>query len=98
MNEADTRAELIEPQLKESGWGVIEGARILREYHITAGKIQSGGVRQNVLKADYVLEYRNRKLASVEAKSDETEVAEGVMQAKLYSQKLELKFTYTVNG
>ena len=45
MNEADTRAELIEPQLKQSGWGIIEGSKILREYHITAGKIQTGGSR-----------------------------------------------------
>ncbi len=97
MNEADTRAELIEPQLRASGWGE-NGSRILREFHITAGKIQSGGVRNNALKADYVLEHNNRKLASIEAKSDETEIGEGVMQAKLYSHKLELKYAYAANG
>ncbi|HMQ04612.1 MAG TPA: DEAD/DEAH box helicase family protein [Pyrinomonadaceae bacterium] len=97
MNEADTRAELIEPQLRASGWGE-NGSRILREVDITAGKIQSGGVRNNALKADYILEHNNRKLASVEAKSDETEIGEGVMQAKLYAEKLELKFTYAANG
>lgn len=97
MNEADTRAQLIEPQLRSSGWGE-NGSRILREYHITAGKIQSGGVRNNALKVDYVLEHNNRKLASVEAKSDETEIGEGVMQAKLYSHKLELKYAYAANG
>ena len=43
MNEAETRAELIDPKLKESGWGIVEGSKILREYHITAGKIQTGG-------------------------------------------------------
>ena len=42
MNEAETRAELIDPALKACGWGVVEGSRILREYHITAGKIQFG--------------------------------------------------------
>ncbi|MBI4712566.1 MAG: DEAD/DEAH box helicase family protein [Planctomycetes bacterium] len=42
MNESETRAELIDPKLKASGWGVVEGSRILREYHITAGKIQTG--------------------------------------------------------
>lgn len=97
MNEADTRAELIEPQLRASRWGE-NGSRILREVHITAGKIQSGGVRNNALKADYVLEHNNRKLASIEAKSDETEIGEGVMQAKLYSHKLELKYAYAANG
>lgn len=97
MNEADTRAELIEPRLRASGWGE-NGSRILREFHITQGKIQAGGVRAGALKADYVLEYRNRKLASIEAKSDETEIGEGVMQAKLYAEKLELGFTYAANG
>lgn len=45
MNEAETRAELIDPKLKACGWGVVEGSKILREYNITAGKIQTGGVR-----------------------------------------------------
>ena len=28
MNEAETEAELIDPKLKESGWGAGEGAKI----------------------------------------------------------------------
>src|SRR5687768_8208773 len=100
MNEADTRAELIEPQLRASGWGVVEGSRILRERNaqITTGRILGGGVRAKPLWADFVLEYKNRKLAAIEAKSDETEAAEGVMQAKLYAQKLELDYSYAANG
>ena len=99
MNEADTRAELIEPQLRASGWGE-NGSRILREQNaqITAGKIQVGGTRTKPLWADFILEYKNRKLAAIEAKSDELDVAEGVMQAKLYSQKLELGYAYAANG
>ena len=42
MNEAETRAELIDPKLKACGWGVVEGSKVLREYHITQGKIQIG--------------------------------------------------------
>ena len=45
MNEAETRAELIDPKLKEAGWGVVEDTKIHREYKITAGKIQTGGGR-----------------------------------------------------
>lgn len=99
MNEADTRAELIEPQLRASGWGE-NGSRVLREQNaqITVGKIQAGGTRTKPLWADFILEYKNRKLAAIEAKSDEREVAEGVMQAKLYAQKLELRYTYAANG
>jgi type I restriction enzyme R subunit len=93
MNEAETRAELIDPKLKESGWGVVEGSKILREYHITAGKIQTGG-RAKPLIADYVLVYRGQKLAVIEAKSDEVEVGEGVAQATDYSGKLKLDMAF----
>ncbi|MDC0884720.1 DEAD/DEAH box helicase family protein [Gammaproteobacteria bacterium] len=98
MNEADTRAELIDPQLKAAGW--VSGGDVLvqREYNINAGEIKAGGIRAGQLKADYVLSYKNRKLAIVEAKSDELEVGEGVAQAKIYAQKLNLRFTFAANG
>ena len=98
MNEAETRAELIDPKLKESGWGVVDGSKILREYHITAGKIQTGGGRAKPQVADYVLVYQGRKLAVIEAKSDELEVGEGVAQAKNYAGKLKLDTTFASNG
>jgi type I restriction enzyme R subunit len=98
MNEAETRAELIDPKLKAQGWGVVEGSKILREYHITAGKIQTGGGRGKPLIADYILVHQGRKLAALEAKSDELEVGEGVAQAKNYAEKMYLDYTYTSNG
>ena len=98
MNEAETRAELIDPKLKACGWGVVEGSKILREYHITPGKIQTGGGRGKKEIADYVLVYKGIKLAVVEAKSDVQGVGEGVMQAKLYAGKMQLDTTYSTNG
>lgn len=98
MNEAETRAELIDPKLKACGWGVVEGSKILREYPITAGKIQTGGGRSKREIADYVLVYKGIKLAVVEAKSSDLPVGEGVMQAKKYAQKLQLETTYSTNG
>ncbi len=98
MNESETRAELIDPKLKACGWGVVEGSKILREYHITAGKIQSGGGRSKKLTADYVLVYKGIKLAVIEAKSSVLAVGEGVAQAKLYAEKLKLETTYATNG
>ncbi len=98
MNEAETRAELIDPQLKACGWGVVEGSRVLREYNITAGRIQPGGMRAKKLTADYVLVYKGIKLAVIEAKSNELEVGEGIAQAKLYAEKLKLDTTYSSNG
>jgi type I restriction enzyme R subunit len=98
MNEAETRAELIDPQLKLSGWGVVEGSKILREYNITQGKIQVGGVRGKKLTADYILVNKGIKLGVIEAKSNKLGVGEGVAQAKLYAEKLQLDFAFSTNG
>ena len=43
MNEAETRAEHIDPALKAAGWGAVEGSKILREYPITPGRIEGHG-------------------------------------------------------
>ncbi len=56
MNEAETRAELIDPALAAAGWGVVEGSRIRREYFITSGRIEGRGRRAKPLKTDYILE------------------------------------------
>jgi len=107
MNEAETRAELIDPKLKACGWGVVEGSKILRERNvyknadgvkITDGRIQAGGRRSKPLIADYILVYKNVKLAVVEAKSDDLNAGEGVAQAKQYAEKLHLETTYSTNG
>lgn len=98
MNEAETRAELIDPKLKFCGWGVVEDSKILREYNITEGKIQTGGIRGKKTIADYVLVYKGIKLAVVEAKSYNLGVGEGVAQAKQYAEKLKLETTYSSNG
>ncbi len=98
MNEAETRAEHIDPALKAAGWGVIDGSRVRREYHITPGRIEGLGRHGKPLIADYVLEYRNTKLAVVEAKAWDDELTEGVAQAKNYAEKLSIRFTYATNG
>ncbi len=98
MNEAETRAELIDPLLVAAGWGVVEGSRIRREFPIAPGRIEGGGRRGKPLSADYVLSYRNTALAVVEAKADGLPLTEGVGQAKEYAAKLQLRFTYASNG
>lgn len=98
MNEAETRAEHIDPALKAAGWGVVEGSRVRREYPITLGRLEGGGKRGKPMTADYVLEYRNTKLAVIEAKAWGKELTEGVGQAKNYAGKLAVRFTYASNG
>ena len=98
MNEAETRAELIDPALRAVGWGVVEGSRIRREYPITLGRLEGHGRRGKPLTADYVLEYRNTKLAVIEAKAWDEEVSEGVGQAKNYAGRLQVRYAYATNG
>ncbi|MEO6958792.1 MAG: DEAD/DEAH box helicase family protein, partial [Burkholderiaceae bacterium] len=98
MNEAETRAEHIDPALAAAGWGVLAGSRIRREYPITLGRLEGAGKRGKPLTADYVLEYRNTKLAVVEAKAWDKVLTEGVTQAKDYAEKLAVRFTYSSNG
>jgi type I restriction enzyme R subunit len=98
MNESETRAELIDPALQAAGWGVVEGSRIRREYPITLGRIHGHGGRGKALTADYVLEYRNTKLAVVEAKAAASPLTLGVGQAKDYAAKLAIRHTYATNG
>ncbi len=98
MNEAETRADYIDPALKAAGWGMVEGSQIRREYAIAPGRLEGRGRRGKSLTADYVLVYRNHKLAVVEAKAWGEELTVGVGQAKDYAGKLAIRFTYASNG
>jgi type I restriction enzyme R subunit len=98
MNEAETRAEHIDPALKAAGWGVAEGSRVRREYQIAPGRIEGGGRKPRPLIADYLLVYRNTSLAVVEAKAWGESLTEGLAQSKDYAGKLAIRFAYSTNG
>ena len=98
MNESETRAEHVDPALKAAGWGVLEGSSIRREFRIAPGRLQGSGARAKPEIADYVLIYRNTKLAVVEAKAWDKPYTEGVTQAKSYAAKLTIRHTYSTNG
>ena len=95
--EADTRAELIDPKLKAAGWSVVEHSYIRREV-ICPGIIMAGGKRGPTVDSDYVLIYRGRKLAVVEAKREGLSYTEGVRQAKDYAKRLQCRLAYATNG
>jgi type I restriction enzyme R subunit len=97
MTEDDTRALLIDPKLRESGWE-IDDAKVNRNFPITGGRIQTGGRRSQVIYADYILSYKGIKLAVIEAKKSDLGYGEGVAQAKEYAAKLQLETTFSTNG
>ncbi|WP_321315155.1 EcoAI/FtnUII family type I restriction enzme subunit R [Halarcobacter sp.] len=98
MNEAQTRLELIDPKLREAGWGVVEDSRIQVEYPISQGRLIGNGRRAKPLSADYVLIYKNRRLAVIEAKKRELHYSDGVVQAKEYADRLQIRYAYSTNG
>ncbi|MCW0047685.1 DEAD/DEAH box helicase family protein [Brevundimonas sp. BT-123] len=97
MNESETRAELIDPALKAAGWGVVEDSKVNREV-ICPGRILGAGQRGEATTADYVLSYRGRKLAAVEAKAAGKGVTGGLGQAKIYAGKLNMRWAFSTDG
>ena len=98
VSEADTREELINPQLMECGWKTSGDVIVRREYPISKGIITGLNVRSPKLSADYVLIYKNVKLAVIEAKKSSCSYTDGVTQAKEYADLLNIRFTYATNG
>ncbi len=98
MNESETRAELIDPHLKERGWQVVPDSRIRREYPITKGRLIGNNKRTAPSKADYILQYKNRNVAVIEAKATTCYYTEGLGQAKDYAERLNLRFAICTNG
>ncbi len=93
--EADTRAKLIDPRIKSSGW--LE-SNIVREYYFTDGRKLIGGARGKRYYVDYLLVYENTNLAIIEAKAENKDPLDGLQQSINYAQKLKIDFVYATNG
>ena len=97
MNEADTRAKLIDPKLHECGW---QEERINRDRLITPGRlIDEKGNRMKGKKPDYILLYEQSfPIAIVEAKEEGKSALVGMQQAKDYAEIMGILFAYSTNG
>jgi len=98
MNEAQTKHDLIEPLLRAAGWGSVEGSRLRLEFPITKGRLIGQNRRATPLFADYVLEYKNRRIGLIEAKRRDLYYTDGLGQAKDYAERLNIRFSYATNG
>jgi type I restriction enzyme, R subunit len=97
MSEQDTRRQLIDPKLKAVGWEVAESSQIITERYFTNGRLTQSG-RQAKSRYDYVLIYKNVKLAVVEAKKSGMSYGDAVGQVKDYNEQLKLPFAYATDG
>ena len=98
MNEAQTELNYIDPALKEAGWGVVGGSLVRKQFPITQGRIIGQNRRSQPLRADYILEYKNRRIGVIEAKARESYYTKGVGQAKDYADRLNIRYAYSTNG
>lgn len=94
-SEADTRANFIDPALKEADWG---STNIIREYYFTDGRKLAAGARGKRCYVDYLLIKNNRNLALIEAKKESEHPTKGLQQAIDYAHKLNVRFVYSSNG
>ncbi|MFZ1596216.1 MAG: DEAD/DEAH box helicase family protein, partial [Anaerolineae bacterium] len=105
LNEADTRAQLIDPRLNTAGW---TRSQVTREHYYrtdwayTAGKIVLRGDRAERLppkRVDYLLRYTDSlPIAVMEAKEEGKPAVAGLQQAKDYARDLGLAFAFATNG
>jgi type I restriction enzyme R subunit len=105
VNEADTRANLIEPKLKAAGW---TDRQVTREYYSQRDHQYAPG--RIILVGDQVRRVPSRRIdyllrlteglpiAVAEVKADTESAEAGLEQAKRYAQELGLTFAYATNG
>src|SRR4051794_8030186 len=100
MSEADTRAKLIDPRLRDAQW---TEQLIQREFPYKRGRVRLIGehtTRDTPQFVDYVLRDapRGQMLAVVEAKDEDHGPSDGLGQALGYARDLGIKFAYSSNG
>ena len=99
LNEEETRAQLVDPKLRESGW---KDNMIERDRFITKGTIiNESGDRLPPRKPDYILYYPDKSgipIAVIEAEAESKSHLAGMQQAKEYMERLGVPFAYSTNG
>lgn len=99
LSERDICSKFITPAIKLANW---DEHQIREEVNLTKGRIiVKGSVasRGKPKRADYVLSYKpNIPLAIVEAKRNIYTVGEGMQQALMYAEMLDIPFAFSSNG
>jgi len=100
LNEAETKAKLIDPKLREAGWTEED---IKREYRIKDDRFYVKGEEYEIIKAkdkyaDYVLKVNNVIVGVIEAKAEDKAAEKGLSQAKDYAERLDVPIAYATNG
>lgn len=99
LSERDICTKFITPAIKQANW---RERQIREEVKLTNGRIIVKGSttsRGKPKRADYVLSYKpNIPLAVVEAKKNTHTLGDGMQQALLYAEMLDIPFAFSSNG
>lgn len=99
LSERDICTKFITPAIKQANW---KERQIREEVKLTNGRIIVKGSttsRGKPKRADYVLSYKpNIPLAVVEAKKNTHTLGDGMQQALLYAEMLDIPFAFSSNG
>lgn len=100
LSERDICTKFINPALKQAGWDIATQVR--EEFSLTKGRIIVRGqlhTRAKHKRADYVLFYKpNIPIAIIEAKDNNHSVGDGMQQALVYADMLQVPFVFSSNG
>jgi len=100
LSERDICTKFITPALERAGWDILTQVR--EEFSLTNGRIIVRGqlhTRAKNKRADYVLFYKpNIPIAVIEAKDNNHSVGDGMQQALVYADMLQVPFVFSSNG
>src|SRR5659263_57737 len=100
LSERDICTKYITPAILRAGWNVY--TQIREEVAFTKGRIIIKGSsisRGELKRADYILYYKiNIPIAVIEAKDNNHIIGDGMQQALVYAQMLDVPFVYSTNG
>lgn len=100
LSERDICTKFITPALEKAGWDIM--TQIREEFTLTNGRIIVRGklhTRGKKKRADYVLFYKpNMPIAVIEAKDNNHAVGDGMQQALVYKELLQVPFAFSCNG
>ncbi len=99
LSERDICTKFITPAIKKANW---KERQIREEVELTKGRIIVKGSstdRGKPKRADYILSYKpNIPLAVVEAKKNTHSIGDGMQQALMYAEMLDIPFAFSSNG
>lgn len=100
LSERDICSKFITPAVQNAGWDLQ--TQIREEVSLTAGRVIVRGrmhTRGEKRRADYVLYLqKNQPLAVIEAKDNKHQLGDGMQQALIYAEALDVPFAFSSNG